>query len=72
MRRMRKQAEARIAETANEVATRAEAQKQEVEARLAKVRTWTQSQFELGERKIIDKPRAIAAVMKHWQDPARK
>jgi hypothetical protein len=40
----------------------------ELEGQLAKVKEWTKAQFELGERGVIDKPKAMSSLLKRWQE----
>jgi hypothetical protein len=63
----RRTADAEIQKRADEIAKRTEANIKDVEARLAEVQKWTNAQFELGERNIIDKPKAMTALMQRWQ-----
>jgi hypothetical protein len=71
-RARRAEAEARMREMANEVRKAKEAQIKELEGRLAEVRKWTNVQFELGERGIIDKPKTMSTLMKRWQTQRKR
>ncbi len=64
---MRKNAEARLSDNARKVDEETKAQIKELEGRLAEVKKWTKAQFELSERDVIDKPKAMSSLMKHWQ-----
>jgi hypothetical protein len=66
-RALRTAAEAKMRDTANQVHKDAEAQIKETESRLAEARKWTKAQFELSERDVIDKPKAMTAIMQRWQ-----
>lgn len=65
-------AEAQERATAAEMHKNFEAQIRAVEARREEVRKWTRTQFEVGERDIIDKPRVMPSLMRHWQAQREK
>lgn len=63
----RKIAEAERIKAAEQIRKDAAERMKELEGRLAEVRQWTQAQFELGERDIIDKPQYITPTLERWQ-----
>lgn len=63
----RKIAEAERIKAAEQIRKDAAERMKELEGRLAEVRQWTQAQFELGERDIIDKPQYITQTLERWQ-----
>jgi hypothetical protein len=54
-------------EAALKIKADADRKTKELEARLAEVQQWTQAQFELSQREVIDKPKAMTELMQRWQ-----
>ena len=63
---LREQAIADQKRSDNERDRRNQSHKKNLEDRLNEVRKWTNVQFELSERGIIDRPK-MTATMRHWQ-----
>jgi hypothetical protein len=54
-------------ETARRIQEDADKRARELEKQLAEVKKWTTAQFELGERGVIDKPKAMSQLLVRWQ-----
>ncbi len=67
-----KQADLKERELDREIHRETQEQIKVVQARLEDVRQWDRQQFELGERKLIDRPRIMPKLMKQWQDQREK
>ena len=67
----RQKADTTRAEVARQIDEREAKRKEKLEARREEVRQWTKTQFEIGEREVIDKPAMMAPRLQKWRDPCR-
>ncbi len=63
----RQKADTTRAEVARQIDEREAKRKEKLEARREEVRQWTKTQFEIGEREVIDKPAMMAPRLQQWQ-----
>ena len=64
----RKKAGATKADVAREALEENRIRREKLEQRLSEIKQWTKAQFELSERDVIDKPKAMASILSKWQN----